>query len=217
MSPAALFAAEAARDALDRYYTPDVVADAFVRWLQVPAGLTVIEPSVGGGAWARAIRRHAPACHLTGVDLDPGARGLALCDEAIVGDWTTADVPQVGLVVGNPPYGEDAAEHVRRALTVAPVVALLLRETFTQPASYAHLRDPVRRARLERRSLILDAGLALQWTWPERIAFGGGSGADSVLHSLLIWRRGHRGPWLREMMRPDVDGWRPWRTPWEAP
>lgn len=210
-----LFAGDA-RDELDRYYTPDPVAEAFCRWLRVPGGSRVVECSVGGGAWPRGLRQpQARPVHIVGVDIDPGAAGLALCDETFVGDWTTVGrlLDPADLVIGNPPYN-DAAEHVRVALAAAPVVALLLRETFLQPVDYAHLRDADRRARMERRSLILDTPPALQWTWPERIRFSGGSGSDSVLHSLLIWVRGHRGPWQREIVRPDVPGWIPTSDPW---
>ena len=43
------------RDKLDRYYTPDNVARACTARLTIPDGATVLEPSVGGGAFVRAV------------------------------------------------------------------------------------------------------------------------------------------------------------------
>lgn len=190
------------RDPLDRYYTPDHVADCFARWLRIPGGLQIVEPSVGGGAWARAVRKHTPDARLTGFDLDLGARGLTIVDTARHGDWLkNACTVCADLVIGNPPFGAAAVDHIRASLMAAPVVALLLRSTIVEPTE-------------GRADLIYDTPPALEWTWPKRIRFGGAAGSDSVLHSLFIWRRGHTGPWLREMCRPDVAGWMPSTSPW---
>src|SRR6478736_5920944 len=91
-------------DALGRYYTPQRLADLVVDALDASPDV-VVEPSVGGGAFARAIRRRWPSARLVGVDVDPAARGLALCDEAIVDDWLSASSGMVAdVVVGNPPF-----------------------------------------------------------------------------------------------------------------
>lgn len=202
------------RDPLDRYYTPDHVADCFARWLRIPMGLRIVEPSVGGGAWVRAVRKHAQLCDITGYDVDPGARGLAEVDHARPGDWLGGEPAFFDLGIGNPPFGSEAVQHVRVALCRAPVVAFLLRTTFVEPVAYAKEPDHDKRAKMERATLIYDTPPALEWTWPERIRFGGAAGSDSVLHSLFIWKRGHVGPWLREMCRPDVAGWMPSTSPW---
>jgi hypothetical protein len=204
------------RDPLDRYYTPDYVADRFVQWLRIPSGAKVIEPSVGGGAWVRAVRKHAPTSYITGFDIDPQARGLALVDEPHCRDWLDYGW-DADIIVGNPPFGGEAVQHVRRSLARAPLVALLLRTTFVEPVAYSNVRDPEERAKMERATLMRETPPALEWTWPERIRFGGAAGGDSVLHSLFIWRRGHRGPWLREMCWPGESGWMPATNPWGSP
>ena len=69
---------DTSRDHLDRDYTPDAVAAAFCRWLDIPAGARVLEPSVGGGAWARGLRA-TPAWPIVGADIDPAARNFGHC------------------------------------------------------------------------------------------------------------------------------------------
>lgn len=98
-------------DALGRVYTPRALADAIVgavdeRFQVYDARIrTAIEPSVGEGAFARALRARLPSVHITGVDLDPAAAGLALCDDAVVGDWPAQSWEESDdLCIGNPPY-----------------------------------------------------------------------------------------------------------------
>lgn len=198
-----------ARDEHDRYYTPDPIASAYARWLDVPRGARVLEPSVGGGAWARALRSRAGL--LVGVDIDPAARGLGMVHVPLAGDFADLDVGAHGdahgefdLVCGNPPFSV-AAEHLDRALYLAPVVALLLRSTFVEPVQ-------------SRRDLLRAHPPWAVWMWPERIRFGGAAGSDSVLHGLHIWRRGHTGDsWTTTMCRPDLPRWMPPASPWSAP
>ncbi len=99
------------RDALDRYYTPQQLAGDLLDllpWYE-SGPCVVLEPSIGGGAFARHVKA-IPQCEkLIGVDLDPWP------------DW----------IVGNPPYAV-AEEHVRKAIGVAPRVAFLLRLAFLE-------------------------------------------------------------------------------------
>ena len=128
-----------AHDEIDRHFTPDACADLLVRSVlryRYGAGYTgvstprlVVEPSVGGGAFARALRRHAPDAMVVGVDIDPAAEGRADVDKFVCADWLTLDYSAgaADLIVGNPPFtGTTAIAHVRRCLEVADVVALIL-------------------------------------------------------------------------------------------
>lgn len=126
------------RDALDRYYTPDALAEACLRAL---AELTwgeptrVLEPYAGGGAFLRTARRLWPSVDVAGCDVDPDAPALAaglgvdLCPAA---EWSPR--PGVaGWVVSNPPY-RDVYETVAEARALmarcaARRLGLLLRAT----------------------------------------------------------------------------------------
>lgn len=111
------------------YYTDPQLADAVVRCLLKPRGLLrgrVLEPSAGGAAFLRAVRRHAPACELEAMDVNANAPALRLpwswrfrpaaVDflrhgvHAGIGGTSSAIYPRselgrYDLIVGNPPYG----------------------------------------------------------------------------------------------------------------
>lgn len=116
------------RDVLDRYYTPDVLAVACVRALDLrPEPSLVLEPSLGGGAFARAVRARWPKALIQGVDIDPDAPGREHADHLWTGDFRDHPFGSgFSLVIGNPPY-RDAEAHVEAALALAPEVAMLLR------------------------------------------------------------------------------------------
>jgi len=128
-----------ARDPLDRYYTPGPCAASLVAavdawWLaRMDAPRTIVEISVGGGSFIPHIRRHWPRAQVIGVDLDPEAKGLAMCGRAIVGDWVEVapTLGRVDLAIGNPPFsGTTAIAHVGAALAIAEHVALILPWSF---------------------------------------------------------------------------------------
>ena len=81
-------------DPLDRFYTPPALAAVVCEWLlhHVRTPRRIVEPSVGAGAFVAAARRVWPTARIEGVDVDPDAAGLALCDSSRVGDWLTGPV-----------------------------------------------------------------------------------------------------------------------------
>lgn len=135
----------------DAYYTPDALALAITRAVShtIDRPRLVVEPSVGGGAFVRAAREVWPGVPVLGYDVDPDAPGLALCDEAIVGDWLTEPFSRGlayctdALVIGNPPFARETGrvskttgkpivetiwpQHVERARGAANNVCMLLR------------------------------------------------------------------------------------------
>lgn len=136
-------------DALDRYYTPDSLAEAIVDALPMGDPVSVYEPCVGGGAFVRAVRRRWPDARIIGVDVDPCAEGLALCDESHVGSCLRIR-PTAALCVTNPPFTTATVEArdrafavARRAIGSAPRVALLLPASWLLGgAAYDWLRSP---------------------------------------------------------------------------
>jgi hypothetical protein len=104
------------RDPLDRFYTRPEIAGVLVDVVPgAGAYRRVLEPHVGAGAFARAVRRRFPDARLHGLDFDPEAPGRVDVHrfEAVdflrwrpAGEWERPD-----WIVGNPPY----------AVAVAPV------------------------------------------------------------------------------------------------
>lgn len=168
------------RDKLDRYYTPDNVARACTARITIPDGATVLEPSVGGGAFVRAVLAATNGtADIHGCDLDPDADGLHLCDDHTIGDFLDyADMMgPFDLVIGNPPYA-DAAAHVEAALRVAPRVAFLLR---------LNLLESVRRAQFWQETPIASIHVLCK-----RPSFTGG-GTDATGYAFFVWDKSHKG------------------------
>lgn len=141
-------------DPLGRCYTPQTLADAVVDAISLDptwsgrlistAFPRVVEPSVGGGSFARSVLRRWPSARLLGVDVDPSAEGLALCRRHVIGDWVQVarywdrldlardeDYGDTDLIVGNPPFGRAVGidvtiAHVHACLDRAPLVVLVL-------------------------------------------------------------------------------------------
>ena len=180
------------RVALDAYYTPDDVARLCVSALPDAAlprdGEWALEPSVGGGAFVRALQARQPGAQVVGIDLDPAAPGLTLGLDALVGDFTRVDLsafPPPRLVYGNPPYRE-AEEHIRHALHV-------VRPDGPYPAGYVAFL--LRLAMLEserRRPLWRDHPPIAVHVLARRPSFTGG-GTDSAAYAWFVWRRGYSG------------------------
>ncbi len=128
----------AARDPLERHYTPRKLARAVCSWLAleglVRPGSNVLEMHAGGGSFIRAARDTFHHCSIGAMDIDAGAAGLELADpgRVFVGDALSREALDLwrgwpDVVIGNPPFS-NAVEHVEAALALEPtdVVAFLL-------------------------------------------------------------------------------------------
>ncbi len=130
-------------DELDRCFTPQKLAQAVVESVArfVPAPKLIIEPSVGGGAFVRAIRARWPDVEVWGCDLDPYAEGFRWCDEVVMQDWVVgakvlanrarAQGKRVDLVVGNPSF-KHAISHVAAGRECFPKAV----QSFILPLAY---------------------------------------------------------------------------------
>ena len=182
------------RAPLDQYFTPDGVAKACVDTLDLSAARHIVEPSVGGGAFARAIRALAPSAHITGYDLDPNVEGRHACDTFIAGDWASAVVsPAPDVILGNPPFNEAQAhvEHALSATRSGGIVGMLLRLAFTEGIARSAFWDKYRSS--------LDA----IFVFSKRPSFVGGA-CDSCAYGWFVWRVGGDG---RQRIIPGWD-WR---------
>jgi hypothetical protein len=121
-------------DELGRSYTPQHVASAIVGRLYKRGVFMnrVLEPCVGGGAFVDAVQATGcRPCHVTGVDVDPDARGFELCDDRLEMDFTSPAwhawcYAKAGrtwdLAITNPPFGRE----VGQPLTLAIVTGMLM-------------------------------------------------------------------------------------------
>lgn len=170
----------------DAYYTPDDVAAKCLATLKLRPGERVLEPSVGGGAFARGAR--AAGCKVIGCDIDYDARGFVDCDWSLIGDftrWRRSDLTggAVDWVLGNPPYSH-AQEHIESAFTLEPTygVAFLLRLAFLE----CEKRRAFWAAHAPREVHVLI----------NRPSFTGG-GSDSAAYGWFVWTmRGRATPTL---------------------
>lgn len=189
-----------ARDPLDRYYTPDDVATRLVEWLCIPPTWDIIEPSVGSGAWVRALRACGHRGRIIGVDVDPDAAGLHDVDEAHVGDWPTIapTLRRVPLHLGNPPF-RPATNHIAASRAMGARSITLLRTTFVELTE-------------DRAPFFARLHPVGEWTIGDRIRFvspaldGAAKKTDSVCHSLFFWAPPSdlpRKPWRRELVSPE--------------
>lgn len=171
---------------LDAYYTPDEVARScltVIRDVNSPSPSFVLEPSVGGGAFARAVRKiWLATTKVVGVDIDPDAAGFADCDQAVVKDFLELESPTTAdWIVGNPPFGE-AEAHVRKALWLEPRygVAFLLRLGFLESE--------------KRRAFWKEHPPTEVHVLVRRPSFTGGS-TDSAAYGFFVWRTDHQAAW----------------------
>ena len=171
------------RDPLDRYYTPGLLAHRLVGLLNLDkAGPDdVVEPSVGGGAFARSIYDHARlVAH--GYDIDEGATGRRDCifhNE----DWLSAE-HTFEWAIGNPPYFA-AEEHARHSLSLCSNVAFLLRLAFLESKERVQFwqEHPARKV----------------WVLAERPSFRAGA-TDSCAYGFFLWSRDYSGPTELEVL-----------------
>lgn len=118
-------------DDLGRVFTPAPLALAICERLAadgVNPGF-VTEGSVGPGSYVRAVRQVWPSAHITAVDIDPAAEGLALADESVVTDWCVAmhwDTDD--LNIGNPPFPDwrTARKHIEFSVARSRMTVLTL-------------------------------------------------------------------------------------------
>ena len=179
--------AHAERIPLDAYYTPDALAASLVALLPIEATDTVLEPHVGGGAFARALRGRC--LHVVGCDINGESVGMRECDSGLIGDFLAFDGASYRWIVGNPPF-RGFEQHVDHALTLGRHVAFLLRLAVLESAGRVECwsRWPLRRV----------------WCLAERPSFTG-SGTDSAAYGFFWFDRMHTGP------AEIVPGWS-WRS-----
>ena len=115
-----------ARIPLDFYRTPEWLVEALVPHL--PYDDTVLDPACGDGAILHVLSAHYDKT--VGIDVDAERLERCACSEKHLGNaLEMGSLPDVGLVVMNPPY-QFAMDFVQHHVERYPFVAALLRLGF---------------------------------------------------------------------------------------
>jgi hypothetical protein len=127
---AAMAGGNGKRRAGDFYPTPWAATEAMRRALDLPRAIW--EPACGDGAMARVLSQHGHI--VTCSDINPQMDGAAKID--FVGSDRPIKVKATGgfAIVTNPPFSL-AEAFIRRALSITPKVALLLKANYWNAAS----------------------------------------------------------------------------------
>jgi predicted RNA methylase len=163
-----------ARRANEDYPTPPWVTKIIAEHLIVRQRVrTVWEPAAGNGALAAALK-------------DNGLRVIVTADDFLA---YAATPEPVDCICTNPPYGDDrkgvlACDFIRQALTLAPVVAMLLRVDFDSGKA--------------RKALFRDChAFAGKIVLLDRIKWFDGPSSPSDNHAWFVWNRAQKwAPWI---------------------
>jgi SAM-dependent methyltransferase len=116
------------RPMLDFYETPSWAVRAILRKLPVGEGARILDPGCGTGAILRELGAFFPENEVFGIEKDEARfRAVSASTDLPVlhGDFHHHH-EKVDVIVSNPPYSH-ALEFVQHAMTLAPVVCMLLR------------------------------------------------------------------------------------------
>lgn len=173
---------QALRPMLDFYETPPWAVRAVCPYLPVHAGTRILDPGCGSGAILRELGAVYQENEILGLEKDHAR--YAACAESTElpveeGDFLTYE-GRHDLVVSNPPYSI-ALEFVQKALTVAPVVAMLLRLPWLASMSRAewHRENP-----------------AFVAVLPRRPSFTSDGKTDATEYAWFIWGTPFGGRWV---------------------
>lgn len=169
------------RPMLDFYETPDWAIRPLGSVLPVKAGDRILDAGCGTGAILRCVGEMFPENEIRGVEKDE-TRCLAAREMTELpvdrGDFLLLQ-ERFDIIVSNPPYSF-AIEFVQKALTLAPVVAMLLRLPWlaSQCRAEWHRENPAHVCVL-----------------PRRPSFTGDGKTDATEYAWFLWGAGHEGQW----------------------
>ncbi len=167
------------RPMLDFYETPSWAVRAIGPWLPVGETTRILDPGCGTGAILRTIGAMFPENEVLGLEKDE-ARFLA-CEASTDlpvahGDFFS-HTERWDLIISNPPYSH-ALEFVQHAMTLAPVVCMLLR----LPWIASQKRAAWHRENLSHIHVL-----------PKRPSFTADGKTDATEYAWFIWGAGDAG------------------------
>lgn len=169
------------RPMLDFYETPSWAVRAVLPILPVKEGTRILDPGCGTGAILRAVGAAFPENEILGLEKDEARFRAceASTDLPIMHGDFFSHAERYDLIVSNPPYSH-ALEFVQYALSLAPVVAMLLRLPWLAGQARAdwHRENPSHVNVL-----------------PRRPSFTGDGKTDATEYAWFIWGTEHAGKW----------------------
>lgn len=167
------------RPMLDFYETPSWAIRAMKDHLPVGDGTRILDPGCGTGAILRAVGAMFPENEIVGLEKDR-ARFLA-CEASTDlpvkhGDFFTYREKH-DLIISNPPYSH-ALEFVQHAMTLAPVVCMLLRLPWIAS---------------QRRAAWHRENLSHIHVLPKRPSFTADGKTDATEYAWFLWGAGDAG------------------------
>lgn len=165
----------------DAYPTPAPFTEALIRRYQLPERLW--EPASGAGWMATVLQAHG--FRVTATDISTGD------------DFLTCDPRSVDAIVTNPPYSL-ADAFIERALSLAPVVAMLL-----------PVKNLAGQQRYQRVWHVHPPAVIIHFCGRMNIPADEAIGVShnyAFNHAWVVWEDSHRGPAAFHMVPPDETG-----------
>jgi SAM-dependent methyltransferase len=164
------------RPMLDFYETPSWAVRALLPAIPSLDGKRVLDPGCGTGAILRELGAAFPECDITGLEKDRARFDHATTSTELPlvhGDFFN-HVEKYDAIVSNPPYSH-ALEFVQHALTLAPLVCMLLRLPWlaSQRRADWHRENP-----------------SLVCVLPKRPSFTADGKTDATEYAWFVWGTG---------------------------
>jgi hypothetical protein len=156
------------RPATDFYPTPPEVTAALMRFLALPPCL-IWEPACGNGAMAEEMMRHGHEV----LSSDIHSEGFGGCDIDFLAPDLLCD-KLVRAIITNPPFIY-AEAFIRKAVPLAPTVAMLLKSQYWHASKRAKLFDD------------LPPAYVLPLTWRPDFLAGAKGGAPTMDCLWTVW------------------------------
>ena len=172
------------RRELDFYPTPPEVTRALLDFWRLPRGV-IWEPACGDGAMSRVLEDYGYG--VISSDLRDSGYG----DSGV--DFLSCDQKSCDAIVTNPPFRASEA-FIRRALSIAPNVAMVLKSQYWHAA--------------KRRQLFAEhpPAYVLPLTWRPDFMGGERGGAPTMEVHWTVWIAGNHDTKYRLLSKPSLQG-----------
>jgi hypothetical protein len=169
----------------DCYETPACAIEALLRVESLPHH--ILEPACGPGAIVKVLEKHDH--HVIASDLYKYERGISGMDFFdYMTDWD--------CIITNPPY-QLAEKFVRHALTISPLVIMLLRLAFLESVRRTDILENSGLARIH----VFANRLPMMHRVTNGVEWQGRRASSAMPFAWFVWCRDHTGPTTIDRIR----------------